>query len=79
MKNLQNTRHSDLIIYKSYATYVLSGTRGKWRLSILFLFYFIKEKKVEAFSSFINYNWRGFSTDLQKNVAAHCIATRFSH
>ena len=33
MKNLQNTRHSDLIIYKSYATYVLSGTRGKWRLS----------------------------------------------
>jgi hypothetical protein len=26
MKNLQNTRHSDLIIYKSYATYVLSGT-----------------------------------------------------
>jgi hypothetical protein len=35
MKNLQNTRHSDLIIYKSYATYVLSGTRGKWRLSQL--------------------------------------------
>jgi hypothetical protein len=33
MKNLQNTRHSDLIIYKSYATYVLSGTRGIWRLS----------------------------------------------
>ncbi len=33
MKNLQNTHHSDLIIYKSYATYVLSGTRGKWRLS----------------------------------------------
>jgi hypothetical protein len=33
MKNLQNMRHSDLIIYKSYATYVLSGTRGKWRLS----------------------------------------------
>ncbi len=33
MKNLQNTRHSDLIIYKSYATYVLSGTTGKWRLS----------------------------------------------
>jgi hypothetical protein len=32
MKNLQNTRHSDLIIYKSYTTYVLSGTRGKWRL-----------------------------------------------
>jgi hypothetical protein len=30
---LQNTRHSDLIIYKIYATYVLSGTRGKWRLS----------------------------------------------
>ncbi len=25
--------HSDLIIYKSYVTYVLSGTRGKWRLS----------------------------------------------
>jgi hypothetical protein len=33
MKNLQNTCHSDLIIYKSYATYVLSGTRSKWRLS----------------------------------------------
>jgi uncharacterized protein (DUF2461 family) len=33
MKNLQNTRHSDLIIYKSHATYVLSSTRGKWRLS----------------------------------------------
>jgi hypothetical protein len=33
MKNLQNTRHSDLIIHKSYATYVLSGTRGKWKLS----------------------------------------------
>ncbi len=33
MKNLQNTRHFDFIIYKSYATYVLSGTRGKWRLS----------------------------------------------
>jgi hypothetical protein len=33
MKNLQNTRRSDLIIYKSYATYVLSGARGKWRLS----------------------------------------------
>jgi hypothetical protein len=33
MKNLQNTCHSDLIIYKSYATYILSGTRGKWRLS----------------------------------------------
>jgi hypothetical protein len=33
VKNLQNTRHSDLIIYKSFATYVLSGTRGKWRLS----------------------------------------------
>ncbi len=33
MKNLQHTRHSDLIIYKSSATYVLSGTRGKWRLS----------------------------------------------
>jgi hypothetical protein len=32
MKNLQNTHHSDLIIYKSYATYVLSGTRSKWRL-----------------------------------------------
>jgi hypothetical protein len=32
-KNLQNTRHSDFIIYKSYATYVLSGTIGKWRLS----------------------------------------------
>jgi hypothetical protein len=32
MKNLQNTRQSDLIIYKSYATYVLSGTRGKLRL-----------------------------------------------
>ncbi len=30
---MQNTRHFDLIIYKSYATYVLSGTRGKWRLS----------------------------------------------
>jgi hypothetical protein len=23
--------------------------------------------------------WRGFSTDLQKNVAAHCLATRFPH
>jgi hypothetical protein len=23
MKNLQNTRHSDLIIYNSYATYVM--------------------------------------------------------
>ncbi len=33
MKNLQNTHHSNLIIYKSYATYVLSRTRGKWRLS----------------------------------------------
>jgi hypothetical protein len=33
MKNLQNTCHSDLIIYKSYAIYVLPGTRGKWRLS----------------------------------------------
>jgi hypothetical protein len=33
MKNLQNTRHSDLIIYKSYATFVFSGTGGKWRLS----------------------------------------------
>jgi hypothetical protein len=33
MKNLQNTRHSVLIIYKSYATYVLSVTRGKWRPS----------------------------------------------
>jgi hypothetical protein len=33
MKNLQNTRHSDLIIYKIHATYVLAGTRGKWRLS----------------------------------------------
>jgi hypothetical protein len=33
MKNLQNTRHSELIIYKSHATYVLSDTRGKWRLS----------------------------------------------
>jgi hypothetical protein len=33
MKNLQSTRHSDLIIYKSNSTYVLSGTRGKWRLS----------------------------------------------
>jgi hypothetical protein len=33
MKNMQNKRHSDLIIYKSYATYVLSGTGGKWRLS----------------------------------------------
>jgi hypothetical protein len=32
MKKLQNTCHSDLIIYKSYATYVLSGTRGKLRL-----------------------------------------------
>ncbi len=29
-------------------------------------------RQVEAFSSFMNYNWRGFSTDLQKNVAAHC-------
>jgi hypothetical protein len=62
MKNLQNTQQSDLIIYKSYATYVLSGTR-----------------QVEAFSSFINYNWHGFSTDLQKTVAAHCLATCFSH
>jgi hypothetical protein len=34
---------------------------------------------VEAFSSFINYNWRGFSTDFQKNVAAHCLATCFLH
>jgi hypothetical protein len=33
MKNLQNTHHSDFTIYKSYATYDLSGTRGKWRLS----------------------------------------------
>jgi hypothetical protein len=33
MKNLQNTRYSDFIIYKSYATYVLSGARGKWGLS----------------------------------------------
>jgi hypothetical protein len=33
MKNMQNTRHSDLIIYIIYATYVLSGTRGKLRLS----------------------------------------------
>jgi hypothetical protein len=33
MKNLQNICHADLIIYKSYATYVLSGTRGKRRLS----------------------------------------------
>jgi hypothetical protein len=33
MKKLQNTRQSDLKIYISYATYVLSGTRGKWRLS----------------------------------------------
>jgi hypothetical protein len=32
---------------------------------------------VEAFSSFINYNWRGFSIDLQKNVAAHCLAIAF--
>ncbi len=32
-KNLQNTCHSDLIIYKSYATYILSGSRGKWRIS----------------------------------------------
>ncbi len=63
MKNLQNTRHSELIIYKSSATYVLSGTKGKWRF----------------FSSFINYNWRGFRTDLQKSVAAHCLATNLSH
>jgi hypothetical protein len=33
MKDLQNTCHSDLIIDKSYATDVLSGARGKWRLS----------------------------------------------
>jgi hypothetical protein len=33
MKNLLDTPHFDLIIYKSYATYVFSGTRGKWRLS----------------------------------------------
>jgi hypothetical protein len=33
MKNFAEYRHSDLIIYKSYATYVLSGTRDKWRLS----------------------------------------------
>jgi hypothetical protein len=32
MKNLQNTRHSDLVIYKSYATYVLSGNRGKRKI-----------------------------------------------
>jgi hypothetical protein len=32
-----------------------------------------------GFSSFISYNWHGFSTDLQKNVAAHCLATCFSH
>jgi hypothetical protein len=63
MKNLQNTRHSELIIYKSSATYVLSGTTGKWRV----------------FSSFINYNWRVFSNDLPKNVAAHCLATSLSH
>ncbi len=34
---------------------------------------------MEYFSSFINYNWRGFSTDLQKNVAAHCLSTCFLH
>jgi hypothetical protein len=33
MENLQNKRYSDLVIYKSNATYVLSGTRDKWRLS----------------------------------------------
>ncbi len=33
---------------------------------------------MEAFSSFINYNWLGFSNNLQKNVAAHCLATSFS-
>ncbi len=36
-------------------------------------------EEVEAFASFINYNWRGFTTYLQKNVAAHCLATSFSH
>jgi hypothetical protein len=32
-----------------------------------------------GFLSGVNYNWHGFSTDLQKNVAAHCLATHFSH
>jgi hypothetical protein len=32
-----------------------------------------------CFLIIINYNWRGLSTDLQKNVAAHCLATCFSH
>jgi hypothetical protein len=36
-------------------------------------------EQVEAFSSFINYNWRGFSTNLQKTVAANCFATSFMH
>jgi hypothetical protein len=31
-----------------------------------------------GFLIIINYNWcGGFSTDLQKNVAAHCLATSF--
>ncbi len=37
---------------------------------------------LEASGGFLiifNYNWCDFSTDLQKNVAAHCLATCFSH
>ncbi len=34
---------------------------------------------MEAFSLFINYSWHGFSTDLQKKRAAHCLATCFLH
>jgi hypothetical protein len=37
---LQNTRHSDLIIYKSYATYVLSGTRLKFIIYNIFYIIF---------------------------------------
>jgi hypothetical protein len=37
---------------------------------------------LEASGGFLiiyQYNWHGFSTDLQKNVAAHCLATCFLH
>jgi hypothetical protein len=36
MKNLQNTRHSDLIIYKSYATYVYQALEASGGFLIIY-------------------------------------------
>ncbi len=78
--NLSNTIGLLLENWSNFETFAKFSPRYMNHLqNLCHLFSIRHQRLVVAFSSLINYNWRIFCTDLQKNIASHCLATCFSH